>query len=73
MTLDEIKKAVRTGHRVFWATSNYEVIEDSIGQWLIWSHFNDHYIGLTWQDGRTVNGEPEQFFIDPLKGGTNVI
>ena len=66
MTLDEIKLAIATGNRVFWATHNYEIIHDSIGQWMIWSRFNDHYIGLTWTDGVTVNGEPEQFFIyDP--------
>ena len=63
MTLDEIKLAIATGKRVFWATLNYEVIHDSIGQWMIWSRVNDHYIGLTWTDGTTVNGEPEQFFI----------
>jgi len=66
MTLDEIKQAIADGHRVWWATLNYEVIKDSIGQYLIWSRFNDNYIGLTWRDGVTVNGEPEQFFIfDP--------
>ena len=66
MTLDEIKEALAAGHRVWWATLNYEVIKDSIGQYLIWSRFNDNYIGLTWMDGITVNGEPDQFFVyDP--------
>ena len=63
MTLCEIKQAIADGHRVFWATLNYEVIKDSIGQYLIWSRFNDHYIGLTWRDEVTLNGEEHQFFI----------
>lgn len=63
MTLDEIKQAIADGHRVWWSTLNYEVILDNIGQYLIWSRFNDNYIGLTWRDGITVNGEEHQFFI----------
>ena len=63
MTLDEIRDAVLAGVNVHWATHNYRVIHDSIGQFLIWSTCNDNYIGLTWRDGTTVNGEPEQFFI----------
>tara|TARA_B100001094_G_scaffold256576_1_gene255828 strand:+ start:3150 stop:3410 length:261 start_codon:yes stop_codon:yes gene_type:complete len=41
-----IKQSVRSGHTVYAGTTNYEVINDSIGQWLIHSKFNDHYIGL---------------------------
>ena len=41
-----IKQSVKSGHRVFAGNTNYEVINDSVGQWLIHSKFNDHYIGL---------------------------
>lgn len=62
MTLNEIKQAVEAGKTVHWATRSYRVVKDSIGQWLIECD-NGHCIGLTWQDGVTVNGRPEQFFV----------
>ena len=63
MTLDEIKQAVRDGHTVNWSNPAYTVKLDSIGQWLIVCNFNDSVIGLTWSDGVTMNGEPDQFYI----------
>lgn len=62
MTLTQIKAAVESGQRVFWVHEGYEVIKDNIGQWLIICHANQYCTGLTWQDGVTVNGEPDQFF-----------
>ncbi len=58
-----IKQAVKSGHRVFSDTTNYEVINDSVGQWLIHSKFNDHYIGLhgNLEKGYGLNGT--EFFI----------
>jgi hypothetical protein len=72
MTLDEIKDAVRAGQRVCWSNRGYEVHEDSIGQWLItYRRGTPHAdsIGLTWMDGVTVNGRPEEFFIDDMPHG----
>jgi len=63
MNLNEIKEAVLSGKKVFWATDNYEVIVDNLDQWMIHSKCNDHYIGLTWRDGTTVNGNPNEFYI----------
>ena len=63
MNLDEIKAAVLAGKTVHWATPVYTVICDSIGQWLIKCSFNGHCWGLTWRDGVTVNGKPEEFFV----------
>ena len=63
MNLEEIKQAVESGHRVFWKTYGYEVINDSVGQWLIYCHLNHSCIGLTWRDGKTMNGEESVFFI----------
>ena len=64
MTLEEIKAAVLAGKRVCWSGKNYEVILDSIGQWLIRCVDNGNCIGLTWRDGVTMNGKPKEFFID---------
>ena len=63
---DEIKEAVSQGRPVHWATKAYRVVKDSLGQWLIVCTFNDYCIGLTWRDGVTVNGKPEEFFIGDL-------
>lgn len=63
MTLEQIKEALEQGKIVHWASENYRVIKDSVGQYLIHSIGNDHYIGLTHQDGVTLNGREEQFYI----------
>lgn len=68
MTLDEIKTAVRAGHKVHWASEAYEVsLSHYRGtggeQWLIKCVHNNSCIGLTHADGVTMNGQPEDFFI----------
>lgn len=62
MKLEEIKQAVKAGELVHWMNSEYSVICDSNGQWLI-SCKNGSAIGLTWADNTTLNGKPEQFYI----------
>lgn len=64
MTLDEIKTAIDAGQKVYWYNRGYQVIKDSIGQYLIKFIPNGHCIGLTGQDGVTLNGEPDEFFVD---------
>lgn len=63
MTIEEIKEAVNSGKKVYCGNSAYEVIKDKIGQWLIKCTLNDYCIGLTWQDGTTLNAKAEDFFI----------
>jgi hypothetical protein len=63
MNLQEIKDAVLAGKTVCWASTAYEVIVDNRGQWFIRCNLNDNHIGLTWLDGTTMNGHPDQFFI----------
>lgn len=63
MTVSEIKSAVNAGKQVFWSNANYRVIKDDVGEYLIHSQCNNHYIGLTWRDGTTLNGKEEEFFI----------
>lgn len=63
MTLDEIKAAVDAGKRVHWANTGYDVTKNCYGQYLIVWQKDKNAIGLTWRDGVTLNGKPEQFFI----------
>lgn len=67
MTLEEIKTAVRSGKKVHWSNQGYLVhlhtFPDGKEQWSIIFTANDHCIGLTHQDGITLNGKPEEFFI----------
>lgn len=62
MTLQEIKSAINEGFKVYWKNQLYEVIKDSIGQYLIYCHSNGHCIGLTWRDNETMNGDKKDFF-----------
>jgi|Laugrespbdmm15sd_2_1035082.scaffolds.fasta_scaffold06703_8 hypothetical protein len=71
MTLNEIKKAVRDGKQVHWASKIYKVInpiksptlDENDEQWLIHCTANNSYTGLTWQNNVTVNGKESEFFI----------
>lgn len=64
MTVDEIKSAVLNGRIVHWINKNYRVIVDSLEQFYIVCELNDSAIGLTWRDGKTLNGKPEDFFTE---------
>jgi hypothetical protein len=64
MTLEEIKTNVNNGINVYWKNKGYKVIKDKYNQYLIVYYPNNHAIGLTWNDGITMNGNEEDFFID---------
>lgn len=64
MNLQEIKSAVDDGKSVKWANAAYDVVRDSHGQYLVVCNLNQYTIGLTWLDGETLNGKPEQFYVD---------
>lgn len=71
MTLEQIKVAVEAGQTVYWSNPDYTVIKDSVGQWMIAyraGYPGENYIGLTWQDGVTMNGKPEDFYtaVEPV-------
>lgn len=51
MKLTEIKEALSKGNTVYWKNENYQVIKDSLGQYLIHSKCNDSYIGLYGKKG----------------------
>lgn len=64
MTLQEIKKAVNEGKVVHWKNEGYQVIkskDDYLIKFL--GKMHSSFIGLTWQDGVTMNGEEKDFFI----------
>lgn len=63
MTVEEIKRAVDQGHPVKWSGYSYDVIKDKTGQYLIKCSDNGHCIGLTHQDGKTLNGLESDFYI----------
>jgi len=63
MTLEQIKQAIEDGKNVHWANSAYDVILDNLGQYLIRCNSNQHCIGLTHQDGVTMNGSERQFYV----------
>tara|TARA_R110000772_G_scaffold35637_4_gene85801 strand:+ start:20518 stop:21030 length:513 start_codon:yes stop_codon:yes gene_type:complete len=63
MNLQEIEKAVLNGRTVNWKNANYKVIHDPKTGFLIKSENNENYIGLTWQDGKTMNGEEKDFYL----------
>jgi hypothetical protein len=63
MTLEEIKQAIADGKKVYWSNLAYEVIKDSIGQYLVKCHINNSYVGLTKSDDVTLADNPEKYFI----------
>lgn len=62
MNLAQIKSAITAGQVVHSVNTGYSVILDKIGQYLICHHSKD-CIGLTYQDGATLNGNEDEFFI----------
>jgi len=64
MKLQEIKDAVDNGSTVIWVHEGYRVrkYKDGIGYYIICLS-NDNVIGLTHQDGVTMNGSEEDFRI----------
>lgn len=62
-SITQIKGAVDLGLRVKWANSGYDVIRDSLGQYLVIYRPNGHAWGLTNINGDKLNGDISQFFI----------
>lgn len=67
MKLTEIKQAISEGKRVHWANLMYDVIKDQHGEYLIMCRQNWSCIGLTHQDGTTLNGKEEEFFLSKIE------
>jgi hypothetical protein len=63
MTFQEIKQAIADGKKVYWMNLGYEVIKDSLGEYLVICLHNNNCVGLTSRDGTKVNGKEKDFFI----------
>ena len=59
---DEIRGALDSGVKVYWGSEYYPVIKDSMGQYLITCTQTAYCVGLTWQDGKTLNGDSTAFY-----------
>lgn len=61
MNLEQIRAAQKLGLAVHWANEGYTVHDNSI----VWAFGTPkaNSIGLTWSDGKTMNGQPEEFFV----------
>lgn len=71
MTAKEIQQAVNEGKTVHYQNDSYKVVKSKKGfpEWVI-EFVSGHRIGLTWDDGVTLNGNEKDFYI---KGGEEVI
>jgi hypothetical protein len=67
MKASEIKEKVIAGYNVYWKNTNYKIIKDNIGQWLIHSQCNNYYCGLFDDKGNLVDKETD-FFFNKKKG-----
>lgn len=62
-SVDGIKGAVDKGWTVYHQSLAYQVIKDKFNQYMIKCTQNGYCIGLTWADGKTLNGKLEEFFL----------
>ena len=63
MNLQEIKSLVKSGKIVHWMNDSYIVVVDEYDQYMIMHTQNASCCGLTWLDGKTLNGLPEEFYL----------
>jgi hypothetical protein len=64
MTLAEILRAVDEGLPVHWQTPSYVIERLQAGRGcVIRCLATGHCIGLTWADGKTLNGREDEFFV----------
>ena len=77
MNAQEIRDAVDAGKIVHWSNRSYTVINGGVAGYLIRCEHKQHCIGLTWTDGVTLNGKPEDFYVVDdayvLRGDTHAL
>jgi len=66
-TAKQIMEAVDNGLKVYYTNEHNRVIKDEDGEYLIYCHLNDYWISLTWKDGKTLKGAPEDFYIKKIQ------
>lgn len=68
MKLHEIKYHLDNGRPVFWLSDMYQVTTNSAHEYVIECQLNGHCIGLTWSDGKTLNGQEQDFYYKDCNG-----
>ena len=68
MSFSDIEMAIYNGYTVNWKNSNYQVVKDKIGQYLLKCLSNSYCVGLTRTDGTLVE-DPKDFFIGGMNNG----
>ena len=68
LSLSEIEIAIYNGYKVYWKNTNYQVIKDKIGQYLIKCLSNSYCVGLTRSDGTLIE-DPKDFFLGEMNNG----
>ena len=68
MSFSDIEMAIYNGYTVHWKSSNYQVVKDKIGQYLLKCLSNSYCVGLTRTDGTLVE-DPKDFFIGGMNNG----
>lgn len=64
MNVLEIRRAVDEGLIVCWTSVDYRVLKNpGTDSYFINCKPTGHTIGLTWADGKTLNGKEDEFFI----------
>ena len=61
MELQDIKKSVDRGETVYWKNPGYQVVKNGTSYDILCLQ-NDSRIGLTHQDGITMNGNENDFY-----------
>ena len=47
MKYKDVINAVNKGLSVYWSNTNYKIIKDNLGRYLMYSKCNNHYIGFS--------------------------
>ena len=62
MNLEQIKKALKNGLKVYWENDGYEVLKDKLGRYLVVFKHNGYTVGLTDLNGN-LQGNPNKFYV----------
>lgn len=64
MNIQDIKEAVDSGKKVFWASRKYAVIKEDTGTYKIRYTWNDKTTDLVKRDGMTLTCSSDKFFVE---------
>ena len=64
MNVHDIKEAVDSGKKVFWASKKYAVVKEDTGSYKIQYTWNGKTTELIKRDGVTLTCSSEKFFVE---------